>query len=81
MEQRYTIDASIVVKWLNQNNEENTKEAISVLEGCYKRAYSLLAPELCVAEVSNALLRGKGLNGNNSEILTKAIHSIKLLEK
>ncbi len=67
MEGRYTIDASIVVKWLNQNNEESTTQALSVLEGCYKGAYSLLAPELCIMEVSNALLRGKGLSGKKLE--------------
>ena len=68
----YIFDASVAVKWLNQEREPYTQEAFALLEGLQSGNYRLVAPELCISEVCNALIYGKKLSGLSLE---KAIDS------
>lgn len=57
---RVVVDSSVIVKWLNTDQEENTVQAIKLLQHCQKEMVKLFAPELAKYEVGNALSR-KGL--------------------
>lgn len=59
----YVVDASVAVKWLNMEREEATREALALLRGAVERRWQLVSSDLLPHEVSNALLRGKGLRG------------------
>lgn len=60
---RYIIDASVAVKWMNQDNEESSKQALSLLQGAVEGRYQLLSCDLLPYEIFNALIRGKKLKG------------------
>ena len=66
------IDTSIIIKWLNKNNELHTKNADAILEGVRQNKVELIAPELCKYEVENVLLYGKKLNIFDASIAFKA---------
>lgn len=55
----YIIDTSVAVKWLAPENEANVDQAKSVLELALAQEIKLLAPDLIVYEISNALIKGK----------------------
>lgn len=68
----YVVDASIVLKWLNQENEEAVKNAIEFLTGAIAGEYHLFSSDLLPHEVFNALIRGKRITG---EKLKEAINN------
>lgn len=55
----YVIDASVAVKWFTY--EEGTDQARAILKKGQGGALALLAPDLLLYEVGNALAKGKGL--------------------
>ncbi|GEM_PF-1458127 len=57
------IDASVVVKWLNRDNELYTEEAKDILITGVGGCLSLVVSDLTCHEVFNALIRGKKLKG------------------
>lgn len=61
MSSKVVIDTSIIVKWLNQNNEKNIDKADKIMEDALKGEIELLAPELARYELVNVLLKGKQL--------------------
>lgn len=69
----YTIDASIAVKWLNQEEEGYVAQAFDILQKAVAKYHVLIAPDLILYEASNAVARGKGLSG---EILEEAVHDL-----
>lgn len=50
------VDTSVMVKWLNRNNEKYVENADKLLEDVQNEKANLLAPELARYEVGNALL-------------------------
>lgn len=66
----YTVDASVVVKWLHHAQEEAVTQARMLLQGALEGMYALVSSDVLTHEVGNALLRGKGLTGT---ALTQAI--------
>jgi len=51
------IDSSVTVKWLNQINEPNLKQADKLLQDAQHQKVTLSAPELSKYEIGNALLK------------------------
>lgn len=51
------VDSSVIVKWLNQENETNLKQADKVLSDAQNGEIVLFAPELSRYEIGNALLK------------------------
>lgn len=55
------VDSSVIIKWLNQENEEQLEQAEAVLKEATAGKFELFAPELAKYEVANALIVGKKL--------------------
>lgn len=66
------IDASVIVKWLNRENELSIEEAKDILISAVGGLYALVVSDVTVHEVFNALIRGKQLKG---AILKEAIET------
>lgn len=75
-ETRFVIDASVIVKWLNQEREPDSDRALDILHRASSKMLSLYTSDLAVHEVLNALIRGKGIRGH---ILQDAIESFFML--
>lgn len=65
--QGWIVDASVAVKWVSSDNEPYIEEALDVLRGAHEKRYALVAPDLLLIEVANALVRGKRLIGKGLE--------------
>lgn len=63
----FVIDASVVVKWLNQEREDLTELAQDILLKAENEEIFLFAPDLIVHEVLNVLVKAKGLRGQQIE--------------
>ena len=70
------IDTSVVVKWLNQDNEEHIEKADKILEDVRKGKVELFAPELLKYEVGNALLLGKKIPNEDIPDLMNILYSL-----
>ena len=57
---KIVVDSSVIVKWLNGQDEKYLPEADRLLKDCEKGKVALYAPELAKYEVGNAILH-KGL--------------------
>lgn len=73
------VDASVIVKWLNQEREQLTKEAFDILEQAECGTLSLLTSDLATHEVLNALIRGKGLRERMLEFAVHAFFDLPLV--
>lgn len=62
MTQKIVVDSSVIVKWLNVDNEQNLDQADNLLKEARDGKVELLAPELAKYEVGNVLLFGKKLS-------------------
>lgn len=58
-------DSSVIVKWVNRDNELNLDKADKLLSDVQADKVELIAPELAKYEIGNALLK-KGLGGAQS---------------
>jgi predicted nucleic acid-binding protein len=70
------VDASVMVKWLNQDRELHTEEAMEILHRGALGRLRLVTSELAFFEVLNALIRGKGLVGNDLEVAVRAVFKL-----
>lgn len=75
---RFVLDASVVVKWLNQDRELHTAEAKDILERAMHRSLRCATSDLAVHEVMNALIRGKGIRGRALEEAVDVWHLLPL---
>lgn len=73
---RAVVDSSIIVKWLNTENEKNVEEANTLLTDALDDNITLIAPELAKYEVGNVLLKGKKLTVEEVQISLKTIHAL-----
>lgn len=78
---RFVVDASVIVKWLNQDREEHTHQAMLLLELCAQGTVRLFTTDLAVHEVLNALIRGKGLKGKRIEQAVEAFFQLPLVSR
>lgn len=72
----FVIDASIVVKWFSE--EENRFKALKILKNLEKEKYALLAPEILIYEVANALYKGKHLENKDIKSAMDSILDIEI---
>lgn len=56
---KIVVDSSVIVKWLNSQNEDLLEQAYKVLQDAREEIIILLAPELSRYEIGNALLKKK----------------------
>lgn len=66
--QKLVIDSSVIVKWLNQQDEERLVQADKILKDTEEDRVTLLVPELAKYEIGNALLIRKKLSINEAVI-------------
>jgi predicted nucleic acid-binding protein len=65
------IDSSVIVKWLNQQDEERLAQSDKVLRDAVEERVTLLAPELAKYEIGNTLLMKKQLETSDASITFK----------
>lgn len=70
------VDSSVIVKWLNQYNEELLLQAESVLTDASKDKIELFAPELAKYEVGNVLLVSKKLTSSDAKESLEFFYSL-----
>lgn len=76
MNSKVVIDTSIIVKWLNKNNEKNIDKADKIMEDALRGGVELLAPELAKYELGNVLLKGKQLVPREAYISLSTVYSL-----
>lgn len=70
------IDTSVIIKWINKDNEINSEKADIILDDVKNNKIELIVPELCKYEVGNVLFYGKKLNPKDASIAFKAFYSL-----
>ena len=70
------VDTSVIIKWLNQDNEQHLDKADQILLDVEKGKTSLLAPELAKYEIGNVLLKGKRLLADQVEICLRTFYAL-----
>lgn len=68
MPQKTVVDSSVIVKWLNTDNEQNLQQADKILQEARNGKVEIIAPELSKYEVGNVLLFGKKLTPEQANI-------------
>ncbi len=61
MKQKIVVDSSVIVKWINNQNEDHLSQANKLLQDAQSQAVVLYTPVLAHYEIGNALLK-KGLD-------------------
>ena len=69
--QKLVVDSSVIVKWLNQQDEERTTQADTILEDAQKGQVFLITPELAKYEIGNAILSHKEVSIDEFIIIFK----------
>ncbi len=72
---KLVIDSSVIVKWLNSQDEKYLGQADKILKDCEKKKVVLYAPELAKYEVGNAILN-KGLDESLARICLTTLYSL-----
>lgn len=72
----FVIDTSVIIKWLNKNNETNTDKADEILEEVKNGQAELITPGLTRYEIGNVLLKGKQLRPNDAYISLGTAYSL-----
>lgn len=68
MPQKTVVDSSVIVKWLNTDNEQYLEQADQILKEARVGKVEIIAPELSKYEVGNVLLFGKKLTSEQAHI-------------
>ena len=69
-------DTSVIIKWLNQDNEKYLGQADKILMDVQKGEVLLIAPELAKYEVGNVLLIGKKLSFEQAGVVLKQFYNL-----
>lgn len=64
---KIVVDSTVIIKWLNKNNELNIDQADKILEHVYAGKITLFAPELAKYEIGKVLLLGKKMSQTESK--------------
>jgi len=78
MNQKTVVDSSVIIKWLNTDNEQNLEEADLLLHQAKEGKIELVAPELAKYEVGNVLLKGKQLTPQQAMTSLGTVYSLPL---
>lgn len=69
----YVIDASVAMKWFSHVNEENIDDALKLQKLHLKRKCLLIAPDLLVYEIVNALRYNPNLKENDIQLALSSL--------
>ncbi len=75
----YTIDASVVIKWVSRKREQQLVKARDLYQQAVEGKVKLVAPSLLQVEVSNILLKKKKLKPNTIIKLWQLINEAMIL--
>ncbi len=75
---KLVIDSSVIVKWLNQQNEERLAQADKILNDERKGEVVLFVPELAKYEIGNALLIRKQLSLTDADTTFNVLFALPL---
>lgn len=59
---RLVLDSSVIIKWLNRQEEENLSQSDKLLDELEIGKIFVFVPHLAMFEIGNALLKGKRLS-------------------
>ncbi len=75
-ENTLVVDTPVIVKWLNQDNEDYIEQADRILKDAQLDKIIIIAPELARYEVGNALLLGKHLSIEQASIVLAQLYKL-----
>jgi len=75
-ENTLVVDTSVIVKWLNRDNEEYIEQADKILKDAQLDKIIIIAPELARYEVGNVLLLGKHLSIEQASIVLAQLYKL-----
>jgi len=75
-ENTLVVDTSVIVKWLNQDNEDYIEQADKILKDAQLDKIIIIAPELARYEVGNVLLLGKNLPIEQASIVLAQFYKL-----
>ena len=75
--QSVVVDSSVVVKWINSQNESNLQQADKLLKANQRGESKLYVPELTKYEVGNVLWK-KGLDRTTAKASLATLYSLPL---
>jgi predicted nucleic acid-binding protein len=70
------VDTSVIVKWLNQDDEDYMDQADKVLKDAELDKIVIIAPELARYEVGNVLISGKKLDLEQAKIILAQFYKL-----
>lgn len=70
------VDTSVIVKWLNQDNEGYIDQADKILRDVEHDKIVIIAPELAKYEVGSVLLHGKKLDLEQAKIILTQFYKL-----
>lgn len=73
----YVVDASVAVKWFSQGDEDDLEKALKLQEFHLQKACVLMAPDLLIYELINALRYNPSFNQQD---LRQALQSLQKME-
>ena len=76
MAKKVVVDSSVIVKWVNRENEQDLDEADSLLNDVLVGRVELIAPELAKYEVGNVLLAAKKLEVGKAKKVFEIFYSL-----
>lgn len=74
--QKIVVDSSVIVKWINQQNEELLINADRLMRDVYDGKAVLFAPELAKYEIGNALVIRKKLSMADYPVVFDTLFSL-----
>ncbi len=73
--QNIVVDSSVIVKWINRQNEQNIAESDNLLSNCKKGLVQLYTTELAKYEIGNVLWK-KGLDSDQAKTSLSTVYAI-----
>ncbi len=77
--QSLVVDTSVIIKWLNQDDEKYLDQANQLLRDVQSQKVEIFAPDLAKYEVSNALLKGKKLTPRQYAVVNPVFLSLPII--
>lgn len=74
--QKLVVDSSVIIKWLNQQDEDLLNQADKIMSDAQNEKVSLLAPELAKYETGNALLLSKNLSITEANTILNSLFNL-----
>lgn len=75
-EDTVVVDTSVIVKWLNQENEDYLDQADKIIKDAQLDKIIIIAPELAKYEVGNVLLLDKHLTVEQAGIVLAQLYKL-----